>query len=82
MVSGTRAFYSGSSGSCMLGGGASMDPAPARLKAGTHRSNCWTSEAFGETRTRSGTNLFGVFSCAGSFRSRIDVVRSDSTCEV
>ena len=33
------------------------------LKAGTHRPNCWTSEAFGETQTRSGTNMFGVFSC-------------------
>ena len=30
------------------------------LKAGTHRPNRWTSEAFGKTRTRSGTNLFGV----------------------
>ena len=38
------------------------------LKAGTHWPNCWTSEAFGETRMRSGTNMFGVFSCAGSFR--------------
>ena len=28
------------------------------LKAGTHRPNRWTSEAFGETRTRSGTFLF------------------------
>ena len=40
------------------------------LKAGTHRPNCWTSEAFGETRTRLGTNIFDVFSCAGSFQSR------------
>ena len=27
----------------------------------------WTSETFGETRTSSGTNLFGSFSCVGSF---------------
>ena len=40
------------------------------LKAGTHRPNRWTSEAFGETRTRSETNLFGVFSCVGSFAAR------------
>ena len=26
--------------------------------------------------------MFGVFSCLGSFRSRLDVVCSDSTCEV
>ena len=32
MVSGTRVFYSGSSGSCMLGGGPPwIRPAPARL---------------------------------------------------
>ena len=47
------------------------------FKAGTHRPNYWMSEVFGETRTRSGTNMFGVFSCVGSFRSH-----SDSTCEV
>ena len=52
------------------------------VKAGTHLPNRWTSEAFGETRTRSGTNMFGVFSCVGSFRSRSDVVCSHSTCEV
>ena len=37
------------------------------LKAETHWPNRWTSEAFGETQTRSETNLFGVFSCVGSF---------------
>ena len=52
------------------------------LKAGTHRPNQWTSEAFRETWTRSGTNMFGVFSCIGSFRSCADVVCSDSTCKV
>ena len=49
------------------------------LKAGTHQPNLWTSEAFGETRTRSGTNLF---SCVWSFRSHVDVVCSDSVCKV
>lgn len=29
------------------------------VKAGTHRLNRWTSEAFGETQTRSGKNMFG-----------------------
>ena len=52
------------------------------LKAGTHRPNRWTSEAFGETRMRSETNMFGVFSCVWSFRSRLDAVCSDSACEV
>ena len=52
------------------------------LKAGTHWPNRWTSEAFGETRTRSGTNMFGVFSCIGSFRSHADVVCSNLTCKV
>ena len=52
------------------------------LKAPTHRPNRWTSEAFGETLTRSGTNMFRVFRCVGSFRSRADVVGSDSACEV
>ena len=37
--------------------------------AGTHRPNRWTSEVFGETRL--GTNLFSVFSCIGSFWSRV-----------
>ena len=36
----------------------------------------------GETWTRSGTNLFGVFSCVESIHSRSDVVWSDSTCKV
>ena len=31
----------------------------ATVKAGTHRPNRWTLEAFVETQTRSGTNLFG-----------------------
>ena len=52
------------------------------LKAGTHQPNPWTSEAFGESRMRSGTRMFGVFSCVGSFWSRVDVVCSYSTCEV
>ena len=43
------------------------------LKPGTHWPNRWTSEAFGETLTRSGTNLFGVFSCVGSFQGHMDV---------
>ena len=34
-----------------------------RLKAGTHRPNRWTSEAFGETRTRSGTNKIKAVGC-------------------
>ena len=50
------------------------------FKAETHQPNYWTAEALGETQTRSGTNMFGVFSCVGSFRSRADVVCSDSTC--
>ena len=52
------------------------------LKAGAHRPNRWTSEAFVETWTRSGTNLFGVFSYVWSFWSFTNVVCSDSTCEV
>ena len=36
------------------------------VKAGTRWPDRWTSEAF-ETRTRSGTNLFGVFSCVVNF---------------
>ena len=53
-----------------------------QVKAGTHWPNCWTSEAFGGMWTKSGTNLFGVFSCVGSFWNRLDVVCSNSTCEV
>ena len=52
------------------------------VKAGAHQP---TSEAFGETRMRSGTNMFSVFtvfSCVGSFWSHLDVVCSDSACEV
>ena len=55
---------------------------PFNLKAGTHPPNCWTSEAFGENWTMLGTDLFGVFNCVGSFRSRADVVCSNSTCKV
>ena len=55
---------------------------PPCLKAGTYQPNRWTSEAFGETRTRSGTNMFGVFKCVGSLRSHTDVVCSDSTCDI
>ena len=51
------------------------------LKARTHWPNHWTSEVFGEARTRSGIYLFGVFSCVGSFRSCADV-GSDWTCIV
>ena len=52
------------------------------LKAGTHWPKCWTSETFGETRTNSRTNLFGVFSCVGSFWNRADGIWSYSTCKV
>ena len=52
------------------------------LKAGTHWPDRWTSEAFGKTRTRLATNMFGVFSCVESFWNLADVVCSDSTCEV
>ena len=50
--------------------------------AGTHWPNRWMSEAFGETLTRSGTHMFVVFSCVGSFWSRVDAVSSDSACKV
>ena len=40
-----------------------------KVKAGTHCPNRWMSEAFGETQMTLGTNMFGVFSCVGSFRS-------------
>ena len=40
------------------------------IKAETHRPNRWMSEAFGEIRTRSGTNMFGVFSCVRSGAAR------------
>ena len=52
------------------------------VKAGTNRPNRWACEAFGETRMTSGTNMFGVFSCVGRFRSRADIVGSDSACKV
>ena len=42
------------------------------IKPETHRANRWPSEASGETRTSSGTNLFGVFSCVGSFWKRVE----------
>ena len=48
----------------------------------THRANSWLSEAFLETQTSSGTNLFGVFSCVGSFGDRVDSICSNSTCKV
>ena len=53
---------------------------PWSLKAGTHRPNCWTSEAFGETRTRSATNMFGVFSCVGGLRIHADIVSEPEQC--
>ena len=37
------------------------------IKPETYRTNHRPSEEFGESRTSSGTNLFGVFSCVGSF---------------
>ena len=43
------------------------------LKTETHQANCWPSEASGATRMSSAQNLFGVFSCVGSFRSCADV---------
>ena len=55
---------------------------PAKNPVGTQWPNHWTSAAFGETRTRLETNIFGVVSCVGSFRSRADVVGSDWACEV
>ena len=42
-------------------------------EAGTNQPNRWTSETFGETRTRSGTNMFGVFGCVESFRRDISL---------
>ena len=48
------------------------------VKAGTHWPNHWPSEAFGETRTSSGTNLCGVFSCVGSFWSHAPIQRAKS----
>ena len=52
------------------------------LKRGTQWPNRWPSETFGETWTSSGTNLFGVYSCVGSFWNRADGVWSNSTCKV
>ena len=37
------------------------------IKAGTNQPNRWMSETFGETLVRSGTNMFGMFSCVGAF---------------
>ena len=37
------------------------------LKPETHLPNCWPSEAFGETQTNSGTNLFGVLALLETF---------------
>ena len=52
------------------------------LKAGTHWPKRWTSETFGESRTSSGTNLLGVFSCVGSFWNHVESVWLDSTSKV
>ena len=52
------------------------------VKSETHRANRWPSEMFVETQTSSGTNLFGVFSCVGSFWNRVHSACSDSTCKV
>ena len=49
------------------------------LKAGTHWPKRWTSEM----QTRSGTNLFSVFSSLGSCWKLLELRRrSDSTCKV
>ena len=52
------------------------------IKSETHRANRWPSEAFGETQTSSGTILYGVFGCIGSFWNRVDSTCYDSACEV
>ena len=56
------------------------------ITAGTRQEhtgpNAETSETFGETQMNSGTNLFGVFSCVGSFWNRVTDVWPDSTCRV
>ena len=51
------------------------------LKPETYRANRWPSEVFGETRTSLGTNLFGLFSCIGSFWDCVDSVCSDLVWE-
>ena len=59
-----------------------IQPVNLTCKPETHRANRWISEAFVETQARLGTNLFGLFSCVGSFWNRVDSICSDSTCEV
>ena len=56
--------------------------APGALSLKHTRPTVGRLKRFGETRTSSGTNLFSVFSCVGSFWDRVDSVCSDSTCEV
>ena len=52
------------------------------IKPEMHWANWWLSEAFRETWMSSRTNLFGVFSCVGSFWNCADSVCSSSTCKV
>ena len=52
------------------------------IKAGIHWPENSTSKIFGKTQTSSGTNLFGVLSCVGSFWNCTDGVWSDSTRKV
>ena len=46
--------------------------ASACVKPETHRAKCWPSEVFGGTQISSGTNLFSVFICVGSFWNCVD----------
>ena len=50
---------------------AGWQSAPAD-KPETHQAIRWQYEVFGETWTSSGTNLSGVYSCAGSIWNRAD----------
>ena len=55
------------------------------LKAGTHRPNHWTSEALGETRTRSATNIFvcsAVSEAFGAARTVSDPIQHAKSEEV
>ena len=52
------------------------------LKAGTHSQSLDVWSVWRDSDEVGNGNLFGVFSCVGSFRSHSDVVCSDSTCEV
>ena len=52
------------------------------VKAGTHWPKRWTSETFAESRTSLGTNLFGVFSCVGSFWNHTGGVWSQQSLRV